>query len=354
MRPHPSLEQFILENMSTAVLVFDRGLKLVTMNSAAEALLEVSANQIRGIELGRLLLAARSYKGALHRAIDEGYAVMERELQLRSPGSGILTVDCMVTPLHDPSRGVSVLVELIAIDRRKRITREEQLVAQNETAKLFARGLAHEIRNPLGGLRGAAQLLERELVDESLKEYTRVIIGEADRLQNLMERMLGPRTLPQKRDINVHEVLERVYVLVRAEASPNLAMERDYDPSIPLLSADPELLVQAILNIVRNAVQALEQGGQVILRTRVHSQFRIGSKHHRLVVAVEVTDNGPGIPQPLQETVFYPMVSGRPGGTGLGLSIAQLLITQHGGLIECVSEPGTTTFTILLPAGPEK
>jgi two-component system nitrogen regulation sensor histidine kinase GlnL len=354
MRPHATFEQFILDNMSTAVLMFDRSLKLVTMNSAAEALLEVSANQIRGTELGRLLLAARSYKVALDRAIEEGYAVTERELQLRPPGSGILTVDCTITPLREASRGVSVLVELIPIDRQKRITREEQLVAQNETGKLFARGLAHEIRNPLGGLRGAAQLLERELVDESLKEYTRVIISEADRLQNLIERMLGPRTLPQKRAINVHEATERVYALVRAEAPPNLSVVRDYDPSIPILSADPELLVQAILNVVRNAVQALEDGGQVIIRTRVHRNSTIGNKRHRLVVAVEVTDNGPGIPRALQETVFYPMVSGRPDGTGLGLSIAQLLITQHGGLIECISEPGSTTFTILLPVGTER
>lgn len=353
MTLHNTIEQVILDNMSTAVLVLDQDLKLISMNSAAEALLEASANQIRGTELDGLLLAARSYWAAVDRAMREGYAVTERELQLRPSNSGVMTVDCTVTPLHESSRGGTVLVELIPIDQQKRITREEQLVAQNETAKLFARGLAHEIRNPLGGLRGAAQLLERELVDESLKEYTRVIIDEADRLQNLIERMLGPRTLPQKHAINVHEVTERVYALVRAEAPPGLSVMRDYDPSIPFLSADPELLVQAMLNVVRNAVQALENDGQVILRTRVHRQFRIRNRRHRLVVAVEVTDNGPGIPQALQETVFYPMVSGRPEGTGLGLSIAQLLITQHGGLIEYISEPGSTTFTLLLPVGEE-
>ncbi len=211
------------------------------------------------------------------------------------------------------------------------------------------RGLAHEIKNPLGGLRGAAQLLERELPDPQLTEYTKIIIDEADRLQNLLNRMLGPNTLPNLRETNIHHVLERVRSLVLAEAPPGIEITRDYDPSIPNLNADSDQLIQAALNLVRNAVQALGQHGSIILRTRAQRQITIGHERHRLVLTLEVIDNGPGIPQEIQERIFYPMVTGHANGTGLGFSIAQSLINRHGGLIECTSEPGNTIFRILLP-----
>jgi two-component system nitrogen regulation sensor histidine kinase GlnL len=259
-----------------------------------------------------------------------------------------MTVDCTVTPISEPQHK-ELLVELLHVDRHLRIIREENLLAQHQATRALARGLAHEIKNPLGGLRGAAQLLERELNNEALKEYTGIIIGEADRLQNLVNRMLGPNTLPQKRLINIHQVLEHVRSLVSAEAPPGVHIVRDYDPSIPELNADPDQLIQAVLNIVRNAVQAVGDHGEITLRTRTLRQYTIGQRRHKLVIRIDVIDNGPGIPPDMMESIFYPMVTGRPEGTGLGLPIAQFLISQHGGLIECASRPGFTTFTLLLP-----
>jgi two-component system nitrogen regulation sensor histidine kinase GlnL len=209
------------------------------------------------------------------------------------------------------------------------------------------RGLAHEVKNPLVGLRGAAQLLERRLDEAELREYTQVIIGEADRLQALVDRMLGPATLPQHVELNIHEVLERVRQLVEAEAG--LAIDADYDPSIPDLVGDRDQLIQAMLNLLRNAVQSVDGEGRVAIRSRSHRQVTIGQQRHRLVIGIDVIDDGPGIPAEMVESIFYPMVTGRVGGTGLGLSIAQELIHRHGGLIECTSRPGETVFRVLLP-----
>jgi two-component system nitrogen regulation sensor histidine kinase GlnL len=211
------------------------------------------------------------------------------------------------------------------------------------------RRLAHEIRNPLGGLRGAAQLLSREVVEETLKEYTTIIIREADRLQNLMDRMLGPRTLPKMQLVNVHEITERVRALLEAEAPPGVSIVRDYDPSIPEVYVDRDLLIQATLNVARNAVQAVGSHGTATLRTRIHRRLTIGHQRHPRVIRIDVIDDGPGVPEALRETLFCPMVTGREGGTGLGLSIAQSLVNQHGGLIEYSSANGLTVFSILLP-----
>jgi two-component system nitrogen regulation sensor histidine kinase GlnL len=251
--------------------------------------------------------------------------------------------------VSDPSSGLGLLVELTPLDRQLRISREENLLAQQSVSRALTRNLAHEIKNPLGGLRGAAQLLERELADPALKEYTSIIIGEADRLQNLVDRMLGPNSIPRKREINVHQVVERVRQLVAAEVPSRVRLIRDYDPSIPPLVGDPDQLIQAVLNIVRNAMQAVGKEGDITLRTRTLRQFTIGHVRHKLVIKIDIVDTGPGIPAEIMEQIFYPMVSGRPGGTGLGLSIAQTIISQHGGLIECTSEPGNTCFSLLLP-----
>jgi two-component system nitrogen regulation sensor histidine kinase GlnL len=211
------------------------------------------------------------------------------------------------------------------------------------------RGLAHEIKNPLGGLRGAAQLLEKQLDSEELKEYTNVIISEADRLQTLLNRILGPNRMPEKVLVNIHEVLERVRSLVSVEVGDGIKLVRDYDPSIPEVMADPDQLVQALLNIIRNACQALNGEGEVKLRTRVERKFNIGQNSHNLVARINIEDSGPGIPKEMIDKIFFPMVTGRAEGTGLGLSISQSLIEQHGGLIECQSEPGHTVFSIFLP-----
>jgi len=209
--------------------------------------------------------------------------------------------------------------------------------------------LAHEIKNPLGGLRGAAQLLDLELDDPDLKEYTQIIIDESDRLQGLMDKMLGPNKLPDKKALNIHEVLERVRQLVQAESSGNLIIKHDYDPSIPDIHGDKDQLIQAILNIARNAVQAMDGKGNIIFKTRIHRQMSIGRKRYKLAVKCDIIDNGPGIDADMISKIFYPMITGRAEGTGLGLSIAQALINQHNGLIECNSETGNTVFSIFLP-----
>lgn len=336
--------QSIIENINTAVLMFDSSLRISYLNPAAEMLFAVSARQARGMAASDLLLDAATFLGALKRALQSQHPFTDRELQLRV-GDNTISVDSTATPLGTQK----ILVEFLQVDRHRRITREENLLAQYQANRAVLRGLAHEINNPLGGLRGAAQLLERELSDKALKEYTQVIIGEADRLRNLLSRMLGPNTLPQKQDTNIHQVLERVRSVVLAEIPKGVRIARDYDPSIPEFHADSEQLIQAILNIVRNATQAVEQIGHIILRTRIVRHFNIGQKYHKLVMRIDIIDDGPGIPADLIENIFYPMVTGRPDGTGLGLSIAQSLINQHGGLIECASSPGNTAFTLLLP-----
>nr|VFJ70640.1 MAG: two-component system, NtrC family, nitrogen regulation sensor histidine kinase GlnL [Candidatus Kentron sp. DK] len=348
----------IIENLTTAVLLFDGGSCLSAMNPAAESLLGISVNKARGMLAGTLFSGMDGCDDALNH-IARKQPFTKRETQLRLPGRPPVRVDCIVSPSGHPTEPGGTLVELVPLANRQRIARERQLLDQSETARMLVRGLAHEIRNPLGGIRGAAQLLAGQLPDESLKEYTDVIIREADRLRELMDRMLGPRTPPRKRVLNIHEVTERVRFLMRAEAPPAVRLEQDYDPSIPEVFGDPDLLIQAVLNIARNAVQSLGKEGKVVFATRVHRQFAIGNRHHRLVIRLDVTDNGPGIPEADRERIFYPLVTGHEGGgeesglqagTGLGLPIAQSLVNQHDGLIECYGEPGKTTFSILLPA----
>ena len=338
----------IIDNLTTAVLLLDTDLRLLAMNPAAEELLDVSANQLLGTSVERLLPETALFDAALARAAASGARFTEREMRL-ALGAQTITVDCSVTPIGERCGELQLLVELVRVDRHRQMSRDEQGVARNASVRALMRGLAHEIGNPLGGLRGAAQLLERELADDALKEYTQVIVHEADRLQNLLDRMLGPRTLPSKRSINIHEVTERVRALLRAEAPAGVHVARDYDPSIPPVHADPELLIQATLNVARNAVQALDGRGELGLRTRIQRRFTIGQICHRLVVRIEVHDDGPGVPEELREQIFFPLVTGRGDGTGLGLSIAQSLVHQHDGLIEYVSAPGDTRFSLILP-----
>lgn len=340
--------QRILDNLNTAVLLFDRDLKLEYINPAGEMLFEVSAKRLRRRRVGDLFPAAENMAEALAEALASGHPFTRREMSLRLSPEREITVDFTVLPISDGRRRRELLVELVQIDRQLRISREEQLLAQQSVTRELLRGLAHEVKNPLGGLRGAAQLLERELDEEGLKEYTQVIIGEADRLQKLVDRILGPNKLPQKSALNVHELLEYVRQLLLAEDT-GVQIRRDYDPSIPELIADRDLLVQAVLNIARNASQATGAGGTLIFRTRVLRQFTIGHTRHRLVLRLEIIDDGPGIAPEMMERIFYPMVTGRPDGTGLGLSIAQSLVQQHGGIVQCESRPGRTVFAILLP-----
>jgi two-component system, NtrC family, nitrogen regulation sensor histidine kinase GlnL len=338
----------ILENLNTAVLLFDGSLNLQYINPAGEVLFAVSTKQITGQSLEDLLPLSVQFTDAIRRAHQSGNPYTEREVQLILVNQQTVTVDCTITPLNDPQDN-GLLMELLQLDRHLRIAREETLLAQYQTSKTLIRGIAHEIKNPLGGLRGAAQLLERELPHAKLREYTQVIIGEADRLQNLLDRMLGPNALPHKRLVNIHEIVERVYTLLEAEASEEISIFKDYDPSIPELNADPDQLIQAVLNIARNALQAMNGSGNIILQTRIQRSFTIRQQHHKNVATVHVIDDGPGIAPDMIDSIFYPMITGYAEGTGLGLPIAQSLVNQHGGLIECSSRPGRTVFTIFLP-----
>lgn len=341
--------RWVLENLATGVMILDADLRLCCMNPAAETLLALSVRQALGMNFKDLAIGADAVVAGMRRCLESGYPYTEREMHLILPGEQAITVECMVTPLFEADTPRELLVELRQVDRQLRINREEHLIAQHHTTRLLVRNLAHEIKNPLGGLRGAAQLLERELPEEPLKEYTQVIIREADRLRSLVDRMLGPIQPPIYRETNIHEILERVCSLASAEAGPGVRIERDYDPSIPLLMGDTDKLIQAFLNIVRNAVEALNGKGLIVLRSRVQRQCTIGSKRYKLVARLDVVDNGPGIPKDIQEEIFYPMISGRPEGSGLGLSIAQSIVNRHGGLIECNSRPGETVFSLLLP-----
>ncbi len=341
--------QRILENLNLAVLLFDDTLHLKYINPAGEILFDISARHLLGLALDKLWPECGDFIQSLRHSHASGHPYTEREVQLCLANQKQITVDLTVTPLRESQQADELLLELLPMDRHLRIAREENLLDQYHTTRSLVRGMAHEIKNPLGGLRGAAQLLEQELENEELREYTGIIIGEADRLQNLLDRMLGPNTLPHKRMTNIHEILERVRSLVQAELPAGIALTRDYDPSIPDLMADPDQLFQALLNIVRNAMQSLGERGHIILATRSQRKVTIGHKLHRLVARIDIIDDGPGIPAEMMKSIFYPMVTGRPDGTGLGLPIAQSLVNQHGGLIECSSRPGETVFSIILP-----
>jgi len=350
MTPIHEMQNTIIDSLNTAVLILDRDLQLISINPAGEMLFATSARPALNQAFERLLLESTDFIDALRHALNNRSPYTEREILLKLHNTQTITIDCTVTPVEDSDNcQAGLLLEMTQVDRQLRIAREENLLNQNHTVRMLVRGMAHEIKNPLSGLRGAAQLLEGELHDNNLKEYTQVIIDEADRLQNLLNRMLGPNTPPRKQQINIHTVLERVNTLTQAEVSDNIDIARDYDPSIPDVFADPELLIQAILNIVRNAIQAVGDQGHIIIRSRTQRQVTIGQQRHRLAVRIDIIDDGPGIPATISDTIFYPMVTGNPEGTGLGLPIAQSLINQHGGLIECNSQPKQTVFTIFLP-----
>lgn len=341
----------LLENMATAVVCLDTGLVVRALNPAAEVVFGVSARHSFGIRVDRAIPALGSECKRLQQALSEGAAYTERELRLTGGQGEHLTVDCSVTPFNSAD-GPALLLEFLPMDRHLRISREDRMRAQNLANREMLRGLAHEIKNPLGGLRGAAQLLEREIADPDLVDYTGVIIREADRLQNLVDGMLGPRQPPQMERQNIHEALEHVRRLLDADLPENVRIVRDYDPSIPELDADREQLIQVFFNLLGNALQAVTPtGGNITLRTRTQRLFTIGGVQHRLVLRVDVIDDGPGIHEDLLPRIFLPMVTSRADGSGMGLPIAQYLIHLHDGLIECESRPGETVFSVFLPLG---
>jgi two-component system nitrogen regulation sensor histidine kinase GlnL len=342
----------LLDALVTGVFLLDQDLQVAYLNTAAQTLLSLSPNQALGQRITELTRGAETLMPLFDRARFGGEGVVQRELAWPAPGDVDRILDCAVTQvtIGEESR---LLLEIEDITQHRRLTRENALLAQLGGSRLMVRQLAHEIKNPLGGLRGAAQLLERELLDPALREYTRVIISEADRLTNLLDSMLGPGRPPAKQLTNLHELLERVYHLLRSEAPEGVTVDRDYDPSLPPLTVDPNHIIQAMLNLGRNALQALSgadvHAPRLVLRTRSAGNVSVGARRHRLVASIQFEDNGPGVPSDIRDTIFYPLVSGRADGTGLGLGIAQDLVSRHGGLIEFDSAPGRTIFVISLP-----
>jgi len=343
----------LLDALVTSVFLLEQDLTVCYLNAAAQTLLGLGPNQALGRRFSDLTRGAETLLTLFERARSGGEGVVQRELAWPAPGGVDRILDCAVTQVSVGQDSVRLLLEIEDITQHRRLTRENALLAQLGGSRLMVRQLAHEIKNPLGGLRGAAQLLERELLDPALREYTRVIISEADRLTNLLDSMLGPGRPPAKQQVNVHELLERVYHLLRSEAPEGVVIDRDYDPSLPALTVDPNHIIQAMLNLGRNAVQALSGGNvpspRLVLRTRAATNVSLGARRHRLVASIQFEDNGPGVLTEIRDTIFYPLVSGRSDGTGLGLGIAQDLVSRHGGLIEFDSAPGRTIFVIFLP-----
>ena len=344
----------IVEGLTNTVLLLSSDLKVEYINPAGEMLFEMSVKRLKGHPIEELLGHIPNLVEEIQQSFQTGDSFTQREIELTLPNRRVVQVDCVVTPVQDIKERSNLnkramLIELSNLNRGIKITREENHYVQSHAMRVMIRGLAHEIKNPLGGLRGAAQLLERELENEEQKEFTNIIIGEADRLRNLVNRLLGPNTPPQRQSVNIHEVTERVRQILAVDKPQQVEILHDYDPSIPELDADRDQLIQAILNIGVNALNAVGEKGKIKFVTRTRRHVNIGQQHHKLVCEIEIIDDGKGIPEDMIETIFFPMVTSRADGTGLGLSISQSLIQQHGGTIHCSSEPGHTMFRILLP-----
>ena len=339
--------QDILDNLHSAVLVINHDLGVECMNPSAEHLFHISSKRAMKRSIKDLIPNEPKFHDRLSDSIISSHPFTVYDASLQSHDGKIINADYSISPLAYKPDGKYLLLEFTRLSSFMKISKEESLLHQHDATKSLLRGLAHEIKNPLGGIRGAAQLLDRQIDDES-RELTHIIIREADRLQSLVDRMLGPKDLPVKEMLNIHKILEHIRRLVQAE-SESIRFVGDYDPSLPDIPADESMLIQALLNIARNAVAALNGEGQITLRTRPRRNCAIRSHTYPLAMQIDIIDNGEGIPEDLAETLFFPMVTGRADGSGLGLSIAQSLIQQHNGQIEFTSKPGETCFTILIP-----
>ena len=347
--------QTIVDNLHSAVIVIGENLQIMCINPAAELLFHISNNRAVRINIRQLIINEHEFFDRLERSLISSHPYTVYEDQLRLHHHLIIDVDYSVSPIQYQDNGKFLLLEFIRLKTQHKLSHEESILSQYEASKSLLRGLAHEIKNPLGGIRGAAQLLERELEkvpnSSENKQFTQIIINEADRLTNLLDRMVGPKDIPTKSEVNIHKILEHVRQLVLAE-NDQILITADYDPSVPELHADESMLIQVILNITRNAVTASTFAGnkaQIIFKTRTQRNCNIGLHTYPLVARIDIEDNGSGVIKELQEKIFMPMITGHADGTGLGLSIAQSLAQQHNGLIEFSSKPGKTIFTILLP-----
>ena len=341
-----------LDLLATSVAVVERSGIVLFANAAFEDALGSSRRAIQGTHISHCFTEPELMDSALTGAIANQFATLRYDAKLKRLGQEPMPVHVIVTPTEAAG---DIMVELLPIEQQTKQDREERSQEQAQANKELIRNLAHEIKNPLGGIRGAAQLLEMEIADKSLHEYTQVIIHEADRLQSLVDRLLAPHRKPHVvGDVNIHEVCERVRSLILAEFPAGLSIKRQYDISIPEFRGDREQLIQALLNIVHNASYALDgliqtATAEIVLQTRIARQVTFGKQRYKLALELHVIDNGPGIPEAIKERIFYPLVSGREGGSGLGLTLAQTFVGQHNGLIECDSVPGRTDFKILIP-----
>ena len=339
-----------LDLISAAVILVDARLAIRYINPAAENLFAASQRQLRGCPMEQLLGEPAALAAAIDSALKNNWSYTSHNVSVLRAATGELHLECTVSPID--AGGARLLLEFRPIDQQLRAVREERLLEQQQANRELIRNLAHEIKNPLGGIRGSAQLLEHELrmLDNApqLREYTQVIIKESDRLQDLMQRLLSTHRMMQPAQVNVHEILERVLRLIHAEFA-EVRVRRDYDTSLPELTGDREQLIQAILNVARNAAQAMNGKGEIVLRTRALRQVTLAKRRYALALELQVIDNGPGIAEDMRDKIFYPLVSGREGGSGLGLTLAQSFVHQHHGSIEASSRPGHTCFTIRLP-----
>lgn len=336
-----------LDLLATSVILVDDELRVIYANPAAEDLFAFSLKNVVDQPLAQLFTDSGEFVASLKDVLGHNWSYTGRDAALTRPGQTRLHLNCLVMPTENAT--AHLLIEFRLIDQQLKIAREQRQLDQQQANRELIRNLAHEIRNPLGGLRGSAQLLERELERPELREYTQVIIKEADRLQALMDRLLTPHSPPHVAPLNIHEVLERVRSLVLAEFPQGIRIQRDYDASLPDFHGDKEQLIQAVLNIVRNAAQAMNGKGEIAFRTRAARQVTLAKQRYKLALELQVVDNGPGIPEELRERIFYPLVSGRDGGSGLGLTLSQTFVQLHHGTIECDSKPGRTCFTVMLP-----
>jgi two-component system, NtrC family, nitrogen regulation sensor histidine kinase GlnL len=342
------------DTLATLVAVLRGSGVVVYANAALEDALSVSRRMIEGTQLAAHFSEPQPFEQALQGALNNEFAALRYDAYLRRNGHEPMPVHVVVT--HGPAeQGEDIVVEMLPLEQQTKQEREERLLDQTQANKELIRNLAHEIKNPLGGIRGAAQLLQMEVQSKELTEYTQVIIHEADRLQTLVDRLLAPHRKPHVvSDVNIHEVCERVRSLILVEFPRGLRVQRDYDASIPEFRGDREQLIQALLNIAHNAAQALQErialgDAQIVLKTRIARQVTFGKQRYRLALELHVIDNGPGVPESIKDRIFYPLVSGREGGSGLGLTLAQTFVQQHHGLIECDSAPGKTDFKMLIP-----
>ncbi|MBS1170754.1 MAG: sensor histidine kinase [Burkholderiaceae bacterium] len=345
-----------LDLLASAVILLDGAGCIRHVNPAAEHMLDSSLKGLSQHKLWSLFVNGEQLETVFNQAMAQEFSELRLDLTLERAGREPLQVDCLVSVLDN--HATPVLFELRENVQQLKLNREERLFDQSQANKELIRNLAHEIKNPLGGIRGAAQLLEMELPERhlrELREYTQVIIREAGRLQTLVDRLLAPHRRPHiVGDVNIHEVCERVRSLIVAEFPEGMAIRRDYDLSIPEFRGDKEQLIQAVLNIAHNAAEALTDrivagDAELTFKTRVSRQVTLAKVRYRLALDLHIIDNGPGIPPEISERIFYPLVSGRDGGSGLGLTLAQTFIQQHLGVIECESRPGHTDFRIRIP-----